>query len=403
MRYLIDCSNYFRNNFNLGDAAIYQMMVRRIRDNDKAAKITWITREPDRMKGLCGDDIETIDVESSLDRDSYGCGEHISLTPDGCAVASQPRPIFSHLPSDVRQVHEAILGGAEQADIVLASGGGYFSDAFPQHAIGVLDTLAAGLSTRKPAALFGIGFEPLSHLPLIKKAGGVLPKLNLIACREGLIGPYFLEQLGCDPSRISVTGDDAVELAFENRPLTFGDCIGVNLRQATYSNVDESHLEQLASALAQVSQKCRAPLVPMPISIFGPSDEMSIRRTIGNFATAEGMPTNLSELFAQLKRCRMLVTGSYHAAVFALSMGISVVAVSNSTHYESKLKGLSNQFGNLGCRVIKLDDVDAQAKLEAATLSIWDEAENYRARLLEFAERQIIAGKSAYSRIIEMV
>jgi polysaccharide pyruvyl transferase WcaK-like protein len=53
----------------------------------------------------------------------------------------------------------------------------------------------------------------------------------------------------------------------------------------------------------------------------------------------------------------VVVAGSYHAAVFALSQGIPVVALVKSPYYVNKMVGLGDQFG-AGCEIVRLDEGD---------------------------------------------
>ena len=98
----------------------------------------------------------------------------------------------------------------------------------------------------------------------------------------------------------------------------------------------------------------------------------------------------------------MVVSATFHAAVFALSQGIPVVALANSTTYESKLMGLANEFGS-GCLVVLLDDKQLKEKLTDAIETVWQSAEQIRPHLLQAASRQIEAGQAVYQRIFELV
>ncbi len=50
---LVDCSNYFMDNDNNGDKAIYQVLAKRLINLWPKARISWITLEPDLIRRTC--------------------------------------------------------------------------------------------------------------------------------------------------------------------------------------------------------------------------------------------------------------------------------------------------------------------------------------------------------------
>jgi colanic acid/amylovoran biosynthesis protein len=104
----------------------------------------------------------------------------------------------------------------------------------------------------------------------------------------------------------------------------------------------------------------------------------------------------------EVSRCRIVVTGSYHAGVFALSQGIPVVAVARSSYYAAKFGGLAAQFGT-GCDVVLLTGEDTERRLGDAVVAAWDRAPAVREALLGAAEHQIRLSREAYSRLGDLV
>lgn len=249
MRILIDSSNYFVDNDNLGDRATFEVVGRRLLGLWPDASIRFIT-------GNC-----------RLIEDT-----HPGLRP--LVVGHRPRM------EDGPEL-ECYFAELDAADLIVATGGGYYSDAFAAHALGVLDTLDAACQLGKPAVMMSAGFEPVRDEALLAMARLVLPQLALIACREGATGPAYLRSQGVQADRVVVTGDDSVELAYEARQAELGDAIGVNLRQAPYAGVDDTCIDVLRSVLADAGKRRHAPLVPVPISVHGPSDTESIAKLLG--------------------------------------------------------------------------------------------------------------------------
>ena len=100
--------------------------------------------------------------------------------------------------------------------------------------------------------------------------------------------------------------------------------------------------------------------------------------------------------------CRVVVTGSYHGAVFALAQGIPVVALVKSPYYVNKMAGLQDQFG-IGCELVRLDEGNVSGRIRAAIDRAWAEAERVRGPLLQAAAEQIERGRRAYARLVELV
>jgi polysaccharide pyruvyl transferase WcaK-like protein len=415
MRILIDCSNYFLDNKNYGDLAMFVAMARRLTRLWPAADIRLITLDP----GLVEQHVPGIRPFV------LGQRHHWQLFPPPKAAAAARRSgawqgkAMRWLPLNlVRrfvpriQVLERetpdltpLLQAYRSSDLIMASGGGYFSDMFPQHAQGILDTLEGGLFFGRPAVIMGAGFEEVHDESLLAKARAVLPRLDFIACREGLSAPGVLRNLGVPPERIRVLGDEAIELAHAKRAPRLGGGLGVNLRQAEYSGVNQETAAAIGPTLAVAARQYAAPLVPIPISMFGPSDCESIR---GLLADCDGnsdggqLLDSLPQLLERVSQCRVVVTGSYHAAVFALSQGISVVALARSVHYTTKLNGLRAQFGS-GCSIIPLDTPDLQSVLAGAIAKAWAAADDFRSALLSAAREQIARTWEAYRSLAGLV
>jgi colanic acid/amylovoran biosynthesis protein len=119
-------------------------------------------------------------------------------------------------------------------------------------------------------------------------------------------------------------------------------------------------------------------------------------------ATAERV-SSPEQVLGRVARCRVVVTGSYHAGVFALAMGVPVVALVASAYYHDKMWGLAHQFGVDGCRVVGLGGPDAPAALADAVAAQWAGAQRLRPALLAAAERQAAAGRDAYRRLAGIV
>lgn len=408
MKILVDCCNYFLDNNNNGDKAIYKVLVSRLAHFWPNAEINWITLDP----ALIQQTIPTVSPFTLQQR------HHWQLFNSSQQQANPPRPgIFSifqsqpHLNSNQRTLMRKIPDSKRfvkkfrEADLIIALGGGSFSDHFASHSTGLLDTLQGGVIFDKPAALLCAGFEEISNQTLLEKCKNVLPQLSLISCREVNIGPDMLSSFNVSKDKVHVTGDDAIELAYSLRSDEPGEALGINLRQSEYSEINESSVGRVKGTLHQAGYNHKAALFGVPISLFGPSDIESIEKIINGYSglADSGRDLVTPELvIRQIGRCRVVITGSYHSAVFSLAQGIPVIAIARSHHYKSKLEGLKTQF-KVGCTILDPNDQGFEKSLKDAIDAAWGEAPSIREYLLEMARLQVEESWKVSHKLFDLV
>jgi len=293
----------------------------------------------------------------------------------------------------------------ENADMVIATGGGYITDPFQGHAIQLMQTLALARQQGKPIVLLGQGLGPAVSPYLLYWAEKIFPKLSLLTIREQKNSLPFALQAGAEKDRIQVTGDDAVILVNNFTPESLGRCIGINLRVAAYSGVQQEQLDVIRNIFTQARDELDAKLLPVPISFHDEDSDLASLKVLLGEENIDASLDDLEDVIKQVGRCRVVVTGSYHAGVFALSQGISVVGVANSDYYRHKFEGLADQFGG-GCFIVDMEKDKFALQLLRAIKSAWDNAESERERLLIAASEQIHKADSAYlelKKIIEEV
>ena len=296
----------------------------------------------------------------------------------------------------------------EKADILLVSGGGFITDVFIGQAWPVLERLSAADRQQIPFVLVGQGIGPLRNPELVRKAREVLPHAKLIAVRETLHSLPLLLELGVSPKQIVVTGDDAIEPAYDARRETVGTLLGVNFRVAEYAGITQADVDRLRRPMRALAAKLATKLVALPVCIVN-SVEQSSDATVASHlvdpkveGTDDQIPQTPAALIERISGCRVVVTGSYHAAVFALAQGIPAVCVYNTEYYGNKFRGLADEFGE-GCDVIDKARSDFQPALMAAIESAWGRAEGLRASLRLQAVRQIHAQRKAYDRLSDII
>ncbi|HWM19845.1 MAG TPA: polysaccharide pyruvyl transferase family protein [Ilumatobacteraceae bacterium] len=304
-----------------------------------------------------------------------------------------------------RQLSEYLVF-LDGADLVLATGMGGVTDVFPEYAYGLLETLAHAHRAGAVTVMMGQGMGPLRQRTLRRYASKILNRVDFIALREERRGASLLiDDFHIDLARVVTTGDDAVELALERAPESLGDVIGVNLRVSYYSGVTQQLARRMGDVIRTTADELGASLVAAPISSVPDEDDLQAIRGLvltGGAVEAASPRSTPEDAITTIARCRVVVTGSYHAAVFALSMGIPAIGIAASRYYEDKFLGLVDQFGD-GCFVVFVDgqvwDDDLREKIEIA----WHRADHVRASLMTSARRQVEAGHLAYAHVRELV
>ena len=271
-------------------------------------------------------------------------------------------------------------------DAFVVAGCGAINDHFTGT---ILNQIRAAIALDIPVYLFSQGIGPLRRPDLARTAASVLRQVRRICIRESTYSPLQLERLGVDPSRVMVTGDDAIALAVPASEQPFGNAVGLNLRIAGYAGIDDGTGAAFASALPRGYE-----YLPVPISMH--EDDL------GHTCLAAGIPVPARpfahpvDVIEQVRRCRVVVTASYHAAVFALANGIPAVCIALSEYYVQKFGGLALMFNSVGCELVS-NPVDLPAAIDNA----WKIAPYLQDSLLRSARRQAVAGMRAWNLMRE--
>ncbi len=300
---------------------------------------------------------------------------------------------------------DLFVDALSKADLVIASGGGYLTDVFVYMAMGVPPVLQSAQLRGIPTAMFGQGLGPLQLPWLRKRVGDMLCGLDLLTLREGLDGPPLARDLGVPDEHVIITGDDAIKTAHAQRRETLGDRLGLNLRVTDYSAAGDDDVRRLKDGIGRVLDATGAEPTIVPISLREDEDRLNTARLLpdGVSVDAASAAASSPEDIVQLAgRCRVVITGSYHAGVFALSQGVPVIGLYKSPYYKQKFDGLAVQFGE-ACSVVPLADEKLSENLSAEALRLWSAAEVLRGPTLARAEAQIELADEAWSRLHSLV
>jgi polysaccharide pyruvyl transferase WcaK-like protein len=299
-----------------------------------------------------------------------------------------------------RQSLAAFLDAIDGSRLLVVGGAGGVADHFNDYANLVLLALQCARRRGIPTAIMGHGFGPLAVPSLRAKAAAVLPSVDAIAVREARASRPLLASLGVRLDRVMTTGDDAIELAYEERPREIGSAVGVNLRLARSAGATERDIDPVREGLRRFLAACPARLVGLPIARQQNLDAGAIQQMFAGLDTDDGRDLDTPlKVIRQVGRCRIVVTGAYHAAVFALAQGIPAVCLARTPYFFDKFLGLADQFGGCACHVVSLDDEDLPARLVQTMTTAWDEAPMVRERLWRAAAQQVAEGHAAYRRL----
>lgn len=348
------------------------------------ARVQVFTTAPDRLLQLCpGVEAVAPSGQAAWQAAKYfpiprrilplAMREWVFRKEKDCKYANPTRALPVMLNRADFQAHHAAsvkpwIAAIESADAVIVTGGGFFTDAFGAHLEGLLHTLSWAREKKRMTAFFGQGLGPLNDPRLRKLAGVALRGADWVTLRENIMGPALGKELKCDTKAWKTTGDDAFALlASEPTEMTDGQLIGINLRVAAYSNVDSSIRQRITDALAAVQSRFKNAWMPLPVDLSRESgDEIQVKRCISaaGISADYQKPDTPKDLWALVQHCRLVITGSYHAAVFALSAGVPVIGLAANAYYQTKFAGLQAFFPD-GVRIVDshVEDITSELKL----------------------------------------
>lgn len=379
MRILIEQSDY--SHLNYGERVILRAAYSRLKDLFPHASFAVLTRNAEALVIDCP---LALPVMVGAPLESAQPRAHPLLLAGKKWLRRQRQTTLS------AQVNDAM----NEADLVVATGGAYLNASFGDHAYKTYEFLSQVAKSGIPFALMGHSFEPFTDDAIKQYAEQILPQAALITCRDSEVSPAILEALDIDERKYYITGDEAVEIVYNVSPAELGSGIGVHLRVDAHAEIGGAEIAWLRPLLHQAIEQFDSDLVPLPFAI--DKDPAPIQTVTGGDGGAS--VDSVEKLLAQFTKCRVVVTSNYHAAVFALAMGISVVGVVNSPTYADKFKGLKSKFHG-GVTVIQAHQEGASEAIYAA----WDEAPKLRTELLHTTRKQITAIKGAYTLLRALI
>jgi len=389
MRIIVDNGAYTLRN--MGDVAMLQVAISRIRGLHPFAEVLVLTRRPDLLQRYCPGTLPL----SATSRDAIyarsGTGmEQLPIQDSGTAAVA----VTSGNPSGMPAQSEEFARAFKYADILVVAGGGFLNDLNAKAASAVLLMAKHGLDTGKRVIFLSQGLGPIGDPFLLSTLSEVCRAGAFIGLREPCHGPAAVLKAGAIHGRWAVTGDDALELpCAELKSAVRENYIGFSVRHVGYSGINEHQIRQIATGLSLLLEKTGAAVMPLPVSFNSfENDEGAIENITGERASPMRMDAP-HHIVDAAGRCRMVVAGTYHAAVFALAQGVPCVCLHASAYYRAKMEGLAAQFGH-GCAVIDISRGDIAAEIATRGLEVWNQSQDYHESLVLRAAEQVRAAQT---------
>src|SRR5690349_18561015 len=274
VRILVDQSGY--DLLNIGDVAMLQSCVTRLRRQWPQSEIMVIAHDPALLAAYCPGSRAISRV--------FADRPPARLLPSKLRLAAEQGwkiagPYAARRPGAPAGRPRTAVQAVRAADLVVASGGGYLTDTWWWHAGGVLSLLALAQRLGKPTAMFGQGVGPISGAILRAQARGVLPGLAVIGLRDERIGRDLLISLGIPSGALAVGGDDALELIPEGEA-PVGHALGVSMRVSRYADVDPAVAEAVGDLVVRAAESFQAPIVALPVSRYPVDGDLAALRAL---------------------------------------------------------------------------------------------------------------------------
>tara|TARA_R110001583_G_scaffold143203_1_gene295312 strand:- start:22200 stop:23471 length:1272 start_codon:yes stop_codon:yes gene_type:complete len=233
------------------------------------------------------------------------------------------------------------------SQVIFFCGGGYITDVGRFESRTNLIMAWFGVLARKPVIMSGQGLGPFDSWFSTFLLKRVIPRLEMITFRDATGSEQLLRKLGINWKSGCSVGDDAMSLPERSVVITDDDWqgvrFGVNFRISPFTpNLDE-RVEEFTHFLSIISNELNWQVNFFIFETWRPWEEGLIETIIQkgelkNFVIHK--TEDPREALFLTKRCDLAIGISYHFIVFALKLGIPVLALFTGEYYRGKMGGL---------------------------------------------------------------
>ncbi len=264
-------------------------------------------------------------------------------------------------PSDVRRWVDEV----RRADILVLCGQGALHDGSDRRFDRLCHLLLLARASAIPVVAVGQGIGPLESPDRQQLAGLTLRGLAGLGLRDGWRSVEVVRSLAVPEETWTLTGDDALALTVAVPVPDRRDSVGVSLRASTAAGVWTQLPELVAQAIEQAELGCGLELISM-MEAPDVSDASELDRVRPRGVERRHRAATIDEALAGINGCRVVISGTYHAAVLAQGMGIPIIAFAANDYYRQKMNGLVEQFGGIAGTVLDPTAPDLVERLVAA-------------------------------------
>jgi polysaccharide pyruvyl transferase WcaK-like protein len=319
---------------------------------------SWFEPVAIRLRGAVTNAIEAVARRRSKDPDAE------SPADAGPADADDEQDDEPLVPADVEKV---LRGHIDDADLLVVHGGGFMADADPYKAAVALQAMRFAGERTIPYLLASQGVGPLTEPRLLAAAREVLPHAAAIGTREESLSRVTLAGCGVAADTVRFTGDDALMLVERSVPPSSDPTtVGLSYRQAAYLGITRENAQAVHDGVAAWMGSRDIRWLPLVTSTYGDEDVLGVRAVVGDDPRYLPAParTTPAELIGQVAGCSLVVSTTYHAALFGASTGVPTLAFGGTDYGLKKLEGIHNCFGDI-CGVVDIRrGTDANALAE---------------------------------------
>lgn len=265
-------------------------------------------------------------------------------------------------------------------DLLVVYGGGYLADADRDKALMALGAMRRATALGIPYVLTGQGIGPVDDPVLLAAARQELPRASAIGTREQRLSAMTLTACDVPSERICFTGDDALLLLEQGRRPEARELVGLSYRTAVYLGLTVDNVRTVHDSVRAWLADRDPQWLPIVTSTYGDEDLAGVRQVVSaHDAQLSATRPDPSDVIDAIRHCSLVVSSTYHAALFAAGAGIPTLAFGGTDYGLAKLHGIREALGPI-CAVLDVRAGVSPAAVANALDAVHEPAHRARAQ-----------------------